>query len=443
MACGLGRLGALLIPADVDEREDLLVEALSLLASVPSPRGRERALAEAVVAFASDRWPGARWSVQDVDGTDCAQVVGEAGAVSDDGGLLLYSHLDTSLTGADDFDLPVTGAPAAGAGPLLRDGRTLRGFGLGVAKAPAAAALVAFGTAANHAAATGSRVPSRLLLAARGTHRAPFGAVGQPPAAAALTGIERYLRDAPTPTAAVVAKGGPAGVLHDEPGAAYLRVTFRSGWGAVMAKDALRPAGGVLAHLGVLMPAVADVGGSLARLLAQRSAGTADGQAGACFGIGAIRGGQPTKADLVPGIVEVFGYLVAPGSLDVERVRTVFEEALREAVGDLLDGVDLEVEVRVIHAGASTPPDARVVRAAAAAWEADAAAYGALSAPTVVSGWTGSTDGVVLRTHGVPTARLGPSRTRHADGVDVVDLDELLAFSRVYERLLPVGNQSN
>ena len=52
---------------------------------------------------------------------------------------------------------------------------------------------------------------------------------------------------------------------------------------------------------------------------------------------------------------------------------------------------------------------------------------------------------------GVRGASMGPEALRVANlgavlashGVDVVDLDELLAFSRVYERLLPVGNQSN
>ena len=248
MAGRVGRLGALLTATGTDTREALLLETVAMLASVPSPRGAERALAEAVVDFASERWPAARWRVQDVDGPACAQVVADVG---EGGGLLLYSHLDTSLTGDASFDVPITGAPPPVAGARIDlTSRTISGFGLGVAKAPAAAALVAFGLASERRAGQVGAGPLGLLLAARGTHRAPIGEMAEPARAPARTGLERYLADAPVPAAAVVAKGGPAGVLHDEPGAAYVRVTVRSGWGAVMARQAVRPPGGVLAQLG-------------------------------------------------------------------------------------------------------------------------------------------------------------------------------------------------
>lgn len=430
MAGRVRRLGALLTAAGTDEREALLLEAVALLASVPSPRGAERALAEAVVDFGRERWPAAQWHVQEVDGSTCAQVVAGVGEGS---GLLVYSHLDTSLTGDAAFDVPVTGAPPPAAGAHVdQHTRTISGFGLGVAKAPAAAALVAFGIAAQRLAGQDDPRPLRLLLAARGTHRAPLGAMAEPIADPATTGLDRYLADAPLPAAAIVAKGGPPGVLHDEPGAAYVRVTLRSGWGAVMARDSVRPPGGVLVHVGALVAAVIDVGDGLARVLAERAPA---GQAGACFGIGAVRGGQPTKADLVPGIVEVVGYLVAPGTIDVRRVSSVFDAALREALAGP-PGMELDVQVSLVHDGGSTPADAEVVRVAVDAWAHEARAHAVLAEPGPTTGWTGSTDGVVLRAHGVPTARLGPSRTRSDRGVDVVDLDELLAFMRVYERLV-------
>ncbi|MFN8172216.1 MAG: hypothetical protein U0R65_10155 [Candidatus Nanopelagicales bacterium] len=429
MAGRVGRLGALLTATGTDTREALLLETVAMLASVPSPRGAERALAEAVVDFASERWPAARWRVQDVDGPACAQVVADVG---EGGGLLLYSHLDTSLTGDASFDVPITGAPPPVAGARIDlTSRTISGFGLGVAKAPAAAALVAFGLASERRAGQVGAGPLGLLLAARGTHRAPIGEMAEPARAPARTGLERYLADAPVPAAAVVAKGGPAGVLHDEPGAAYVRVTVRSGWGAVMARQAVRPPGGVLAQLGSIVTAVVDVGDSVARILADRAPG---GQAGACFGIGAVRSGQAAKADLVPGIAEVVGYLVAPGTIDVDRVTSVFDAALREALAGL-PGMELDVRVSLVHDGGSTPADAAVVRSAIDAWTRESREHAVLDAPVPTSGWTGSTDGVVLRAHGVPTARLGPSRTRSADGVDVVDLDELVAFTRVYEEI--------
>lgn len=389
------------------------------------------------MAFARERWPSAQWDVQDVDHDGRAQVVGQVSRpVSGRGGVLIFSHLDTSLTGDDAFDRPITGKPPAPEGVLIDSAqRTVRGFGLGVAKGPAAAALVAFGRAADRHIAGATDVPARLLLAAGGTHRGPSVSTGDQFGDGDRTGVQRFLADAVLPSAAIVAKGGPVGVLHDEPGACYVRLAFRAGWGAVMGQGAVRPPGGLLAHLGIVVDSVRTAGDRLASTLAQSPDA---GQVGACFGIGAVRGGQPTKADLVPAVVEIFGYLVGPGPLAGGRIASELTAAIESALlAADLSGVDVEVEVSGIHAGASTPADADVISAAVDAWTAESRQYGVLALPQRVTGWTGSTDGVVLRAHGIPTARLGPSRTlATGDGTDVVDLDELLAFTRIYERLV-------
>ncbi|MGW6458057.1 hypothetical protein ACWF94_19450, partial [Streptomyces sp. NPDC055078] len=55
-----------------------------------------------------------------------------------------------------------------------------------------------------------------------------------------------------------------------------------------------------------------------------------------------------------------------------------------------------------------------------------------------VTGWTGSTDGVVLRARGVETVRLGPQTKPAADDPrrDELSLAQLAAYARVYRRLL-------
>ncbi|MBO4209629.1 hypothetical protein, partial [Micromonospora echinofusca] len=54
--------------------------------------------------------------------------------------------------------------------------------------------------------------------------------------------------------------------------------------------------------------------------------------------------------------------------------------------------------------------------------------------PTEITNWKGSTDGVVLRGHGVPTVRVGP--TPRPDPADprreLFDLADLTAFARLY-----------
>ncbi|MGH9088263.1 MAG: hypothetical protein ACRDYZ_09155, partial [Acidimicrobiales bacterium] len=63
------------------------------------------------------------------------------------GHLVVYSHLDTTLSGDRLLDRPVV--PGRVAGPsLVRRGDLLGGAGLGVAKGPAAAALLGFVLAA-------------------------------------------------------------------------------------------------------------------------------------------------------------------------------------------------------------------------------------------------------------------------------------------------------
>jgi acetylornithine deacetylase/succinyl-diaminopimelate desuccinylase-like protein len=91
------------------------------------------------------------------------------------------------------------------------------------------------------------------------------------------------------------------------------------------------------------------------------------------------------------------------------------------------------VEAEPVAQAAATAADAPVVTAARAAWRDE---FGAQPPP--VTGWTGSTDGVVLRARGVDTVRLGP-QARPAAGDprrDELSLTRLAAYARVYRRLL-------
>src|SRR5690606_18714745 len=93
----------------------------------------------------------------------------------------------------------------------------------------------------------------------------------------------------------------------------------------------------------------------------------------------------------------------------------------------------VEVDVDEVHPAAATPADAPIVRAARTAWREE---FGGDAPP--VTGWTRSTGAAALRAHGVDTVCLGPaSRPSQADPrCDVVDLDDLTAFTRLYTRML-------
>ena len=358
---------------------------LQVLDSTAAPRGRELAAALVLRDFCVHRWPAISWRVQRV-GAHGANLVGSHGP-----GPLLYSHLDTSLDdgprGLDVSDCEVSG------------------FGVAVARGPAAAALLAFAAAPS----------GTLLLASSGTHRRGGGS----------NGVCAFLETNPLPSSAIVAKCGPSGVLWSEPGAAYLTVAVRGAPGVVMLPDSAVPPHGLPARLGAVLDAVATWCDEF--VATQPSVD----QAGAAAGLGAIKGGLADKPDLFPSSVELGLYLVTVPGADVAaaaddllaRVRTV-----------LPAGCTASVEVEVVHEAASTDPTAPLVRAARTSWTR------VLGEPQRITGWTGSTDGVVLRGWGVPTVRLGPQPVTSAVDPrrDVLRLDQLEAFVQIYRELLEV-----
>lgn len=377
-----------------------LLDVLQVLDATPAPRGHERLAAETLRTFAVSRWPETRWTVQPY-GADGANLVASHGP-----GPLLYSHLDTSLDGGP-ADEAVTGRFEPVGALSVSDG-TVSGFGLGVARAPAAAALVGFVGAS----------AGTLLLAGSGTHRRGSGA----------TGLDAYLATNPLPPSAIVAKSGPPGVLWAEPGALYATVVVRGRGGVAMAPDSAQPPGGVAAQAGAVLAAV---DGWRRSYLAAHPAGD---EIAPAVGIGSVRAGRPDKPDLLPAVVEIGLYVVTVDGVDPSALRD--ELAARVGALPALSGARVSVEVDVVAAPARTAPDAPIVRAARAVWAAEIGAE-----PVPVTGWTGCTDGVVLRGRGVDTVRLGPTVTRSAADPrrDEVDLAVLDSFARSYRRLLDGG----
>lgn len=322
------------------------------------------------------------------------------------GGPLLYSHLDTSLDGSDD-DAAITGGGRPG--PLTVSGDIVSGFGLGVARAPAAAALVAFAAASS----------GTLLLAGSGTHRR----------GSRITGLTSYLASAARPASAVVAKSGPPTVLWEEPGALYLTVRVQGRHGVALAPQSAIPPGGVVAHAGVVLTALSAWRAGYLR--SRRPAG----QIGPAAGIGSIRAGWNSKPDLLPASLEVGVYVVTVPEEDPAALTAEVRSRLNEAcAASPLAACSVHMDCEVVASAAATPASAPIVRAAVSAWTE---AFGA--APPPITGWTGSTDGVLLRARGIDTVRVGPTVGQSPDDPrrDQVSVSELERFAQLYQRLLP------
>jgi hypothetical protein len=334
------------------------------------------------------------------------------------------------------------------------------GFGLGVARAPAAAALLGFAELADPSAG------ATLLLAGSGTHRLAPGSTERPGVAERLgsaerlgvverlgsaerlgvaerlssaerpgsagetgpTGVEAYLAGEPRPTAAVVATAGPSGVLWSEPGAAYLRVRLSGRQGAVLARRVARPDGGVIAHAGLIIAAIESW-----RLGYLAGREDPSGQIGPELGIGSIRAGRWDKPDLLPAALELGLYLVTMPGDDVLVLAQELAQYLRSAMAlGPLGECGIEVRAQPVDAAAATDEQAPIVSQAKALWAAE---FGAVKP---IQGWTGSTDGVLLRGQGIDTVRLGPQIKAASEDPrrDHVDLAELARWPPIYAALL-------
>ncbi|MCZ4553741.1 hypothetical protein [Gordonia rubripertincta] len=410
---------------------DDIVGAIGILTEQPTPRGNERATAKALASWAGRRWPELQFRVDEIGPTGANLVCSTAQPTADD--LLFYSHLDTSLTGLGSRDRSVTGRwQDARTGYTVRHD-TISAFGLAVARGPAAAALVGFASAAVSSDGVASP-PLRLVLAGGGTHE---NTLRESDAVETLyCGIESHLEQYPTPAAALVAKAGPRGVLWDEPGAGYLRIRVGGRRGAVLARDAADPSGGLPAHVGAMCAAVETWRSRFTAVPRHQRDSSGPGtatlgrQAGREAGIGAIRAGSTRKPDLLPAFVDLFVYLVL---LPEERLVDVADDLnthLRTAfAGGPLSRCTVEVELAAPQDAGTTSPLEPFVRSATQIWERH---HG--GPVPELSGWTGSTDGALLRAAALHTIRTGPANVTVNDEPewDSLSLTELLRFARIY-----------
>ena len=404
--------------ARVSIDEHAVQHALALLVSRASPPGEERALAEAVAAWGRQTHADLSWETTALDERG-ANLFARSSLGAGAPELVVYGHLDTSLTGDAARDAGVTGLTTT-APPLRFDPptRTLRGFGVGVAKAPSAAGLVAFAAAAHALRAQGMPHRLTLLLAAGGTHRA---APSDAPAKFGR-GVEHALSTGWKPDAVLNVKAGPAGVLYEEPAAAYLRVRVRRPWSAALARRSVAPDGGLARHAGAVIDAVEDW---RAGYLASHGA---RGQLAPEIAVGALRAGSPDKPDLLPGQLEVFVYAVLLPGEDPQRVASELEAFATPRIAGLPGAPSVAVDVYAFAPGGATDPAERVVRLAAEAWARH------VRETAAVHEWSGATDGAIFLARGIPTARIGVNLTRDAvdPRIEIVSLDELTSAARAY-----------
>jgi acetylornithine deacetylase/succinyl-diaminopimelate desuccinylase-like protein len=416
-------------PRDREELNELLTGTLA----IPSPAGSEATLAEWIAAWLADRHPDLEVVVDRFAPGRANLEAWVKGPGPGGPGLLLYSHLDTSLSGNPVIDRPL-GVFGPGPAPMdpsvpARQDNSISGPGVVVAKGPLAAATCGFARAARTLAARGGTPRAMLLLASGGTHRAAPHWLQLPPGtpgAGAGDGVRRFL-SRHRPGAAVVAKAGPPGLLFEEPGAAFVLIEVQGTVGLVMARSAEVQDGGVPAAAGAAVRGVERWRESFLRRPTPPGS-----QSGREAAVGALQIGLPYKPDLIGGLLQCFVYLVLAAGDDPEALAAEIGMAVAASLRD--DGRHhLSVRATLVEAVTSqgTDPAAPVVRTAADAYQAVCGT----PAPRPV-GWTGSTDGVILRRAGVDTVRLGPSPLSSGVGQEALSLEDLATSTAIYAEIV-------
>ena len=217
-------------------------------------------------------------------------------------------------------------------------------------------------------------------------------------------------------------KAGPAGVLQEEPAAAYLRVRVRRSWSAALARRVVAPDGGLARSAGAIVDAIEDWRSGYLAAHAGR------GQLAPEIAIGALRTGVPEKPDLLPGLFEAFVYAVLLPGEDPERVARDLANFLEPRLALLPGAPRAAVDVYASAPGGTADPAAQIVRITNEAWTRN------VGRSAAVREWSGATDGAIFLARGIPTARAGVSVTRDEDDprIEIVSLDELVSAARAY-----------
>jgi len=403
-----------------DQLREIVVE----MTGIPSPTGEERALAEHLAA--RGRRAGLEGICQPLDARQANAVLRWAapGREGDGPDLLLYAPIDTHTVGDEREDLPWVG-------PRLREDMVPRatvhgdfvvGLGANNPKGHAACIVAAI------------EAVGRAGVPLRGSVLAGFGAGGMPTnrrAGAAGSRedvghgrgcafmLERGFRG----DFAVIAKTGWA-VAWEEVGLAWLKVRVHGGLNYAGVRHFVRYENPI-----VRMATVVE---ELERWFPEYTARNTSGLVAPQGSIGAVEGGWTYKPAFVPAACDLYLDLRLSPRTSVAEAKRQFGDAVA-AIRRRHPDIPLAWELLVAVPGTHTDPANWVVQSSIRAWEAVEGRPHAAR-----PNQSGATDANILRSHGIPTARVGLARVPHeapmpedfSKGMNVVDLREMEKLTR-------------
>lgn len=405
--------------------EASLRELVAAMVDIPSPTGVERPLAEWLAQRLDASGIEARH--QPIDGGQ-ANALGRLRGNGSGPSLLLYSPIDTLTTGDEADDLPW-------AGPELRpdmvprsshDGDLVVGLAASNPKGHAACVVAA----AEAISRSGVDLTGDLLIGL-GAGGMPTNALGGPTAPRQDTGhgvgCSFMLEQGWFPDFAVIAKPGWS-VAWEEVGLAWFTVTVEGAFGYVGSRHRL-------GHRNPIVDA-ATVIGELEAFFSEYSPRNSSGLVAPQGSIGSIRAGWERTASFCPAVCELTLDLRTSPRTPPGEIKQQFAAAMDSIVAKH-PHLSCRWEMRLSIPGTTTDPDSWIVRRAISAWES---IEGVPHEPQV--GTSGATDANILRSRGVPTARVGMPKVTGTDGGEVdfamgmnaVDVRAMVRLTRLLVR---------
>lgn len=398
-----------------------LTELVVGMVDRPSPTGEEAELARWLTQELSAVGLSATYqAIDDRQGNAVGRLAGTGGG--DD--LLLYAPIDTFTVGDAAEDVPWIGP---GLRPDMRPQAEVRGahvIGLGASNPKGHAAAVV--AAAEAIASAGVPLAGDLLVG--------LGAGGMPTNGRSTRGLTRrnagqgvgcsfLLEQGVWADHAVIAKPGWA-VAWEEVGLCWFEVRVHGLFGYVGSRHRM-PYRNPVAY-------AATVVAELEAWFPQYAERHTDGLVAPQGIVAAIEGGWPRLAAATSALCRLVVDLRTSPRTSPAEVRREFGAAVA-TIRERHPDIELDWSMVLAIPGTHTSEDAWVVQAAEAAWEE---LSGRPHRPIVAT--SGATDANILRSRGLPTARIGMDRIGpdaplpldFAAGMNVVDIREAVRLTR-------------
>lgn len=376
--------------------ESRLGELNRMMASIASPTGEERQLAQAMVDTMNAY--GIESFYQPMDDTQ-GNAIGRISGTGQGADLMLYAPLDTAFSVSEEEECPWIGdrfPPDMTTNAYMQDGNVI---GMGAENPKGYAACVVAAAQAIKAAGVPMKGSLLVGLGAGGmpTNRRPSAkkfSAGQGAGCAFM--LEQGVR----PDFAVIAKPGWA-VAWEEVGLCWFKVIVRGDLNYTGVRHVVRGKNPIV-H-------AAKVIGLLEPWFAEYTEKNTSGLVAPQGSINAIQAGWTYKPAFVPAACHFFVDLrVSPRVSPVEAKRQ-FGDAI-ERIVKTDPTLSLEWEMILSIPGSFTDPNNWIVQSCTRAWE-----FVENQKHKPRTGTSGATDANILRAAGIPTARLGMPRRQNAN----------------------------